>query len=250
MLVSQLLEDRDLLIRGLAHPVAFLGTQTNNLQGRTPGLGDDSRNPVNGDFQQWGAVMVTPRNYYRMLQSGQNALLFPGGAREALSGQPGYPLMWPNKLDFVRTAARFNATIVPLSAIGMLESLNVVAEPDQILNLPFIGERARAWSSNITAARYDEKNDEESLFFPIAIPKLPARNYFLFGRPIDTTSIDPQDLEACNRVYRQTQDAVRKGLDDLLQAADKDPYKDPVRRLAYERLFGRQAPTFSIDELN
>lgn len=60
-----------------------------------------------------GAVEVNPRNFYRLLQTGQAVLLFPGGVREALHGKnEDYQVYWPEKTDFVRVAARFNATIV------------------------------------------------------------------------------------------------------------------------------------------
>jgi hypothetical protein len=49
------------------------------------------------------------------MESGQDVLLFPGGAKEALNGNKSYPLYWPDKVDFVRTAAKFNATIVPVA---------------------------------------------------------------------------------------------------------------------------------------
>ena len=122
LIIGELLEECDLICRGLAHPVVFNQTGGGNpeLFGRTPGLvapdrrnGGDSVNSFS-TFQKFGAVAVTPRNYYRLLQTGQNALLFPGGVKDVFQTDPSYPLLWPKKPDFVRTAARFNATIVPL----------------------------------------------------------------------------------------------------------------------------------------
>lgn len=220
----------------------------NELGGRIPGLVDNPNRA--GDLQEFGALPVTPRNYYRLMQSGQTGLLFPGGAKEALSGRKDYPLFWPTKVDFVRTAAKFNATIIPVSAIGMLDSVNVLAETDYVLKLPFIGERARKLTQNATAARYDKRNEDEVLLPPIAIPTIPARNYFVFGTPVSTNDVDPKDKEACSKVYRQTKDEVRRGIDDLLRAREQDPFKDTPQRLVYERLFNKKAPTFPIDELN
>jgi hypothetical protein len=238
--------------RGLAHPVTFMGTRDNpgELGGRTPGVRDEQTPMKTADFVKFGAVEVNPRNYYRLMQSGQNTLLFPGGAREALSGRKDYPLIWPDKIDFVRTAAKFNATILPLSAIGMVDSFNVLLEPGQISNLPFVGEQFKRLQGNLSAARYDEKPEDEAVGFPIALPKLPARNYFIFGTPISLGGIDSNDKEACARTYRQAHDEVRRGLDDLMRARKNDPFAETPRRLAYEKIFERTAPTFSVDLLN
>jgi hypothetical protein len=150
----------------------------------------------------------------------------------------------------VRTAARFNATIIPFSAVGMVDSVNVLVESEAIFDLPFIGQKARELSDNITSARYDQKKGDEVLLPPIAVPTLPARNYFLFGKPISTKDVDCKDKEQCARVYRQTEDEVRRGLDDILRAREYDPFYDTPKRLFYERLFGKTAPTFPIDKLN
>jgi hypothetical protein len=249
MIFAELFEEKGIAARGLAHPIAFTGTPLNELGGRTPGI-STNRGGINGDLYEFGAIPVTPKNYYRLMQSGQAGLLFPGGAKEALSGRKDYPLFWPTKTDFVRTAARFNATIIPLSAVGMLESVNVLVESDEIFDLPFIGQRVREFSENTKPARYDRKNQDEVLTPPFALPTLPARNYFLFGKPISTKDVDHNDKEACARVYRQSQDGVRRGIDDILRARELDPFKDTPRRLVYERLFGKKAPTFPIDELN
>lgn len=256
LFLTDLLEQRNITTRGLAHPVAFMGQRRGKqyigeLGGRTPGLRTQSPAIAIVDgFEKYGAVLVTPRNYYRVLQTGQNALLFPGGAAEAQSGNKSYPLYWPEKVDFVRTAARFNAIIVPLSAIGMNDGVNVIAETKDLLNLPILGERIRRSNANVTSARYDRKNESDLIGFPLISPTLPARNYFLFGKPIDTANVDPSDKDACELVYKEAQDAVRRGIDDLLVAREHDPYKSTPQRLIYELMFGKEAPTFPVDKLN
>lgn len=40
-----------------------------------------------GSFEEFGAVPVTPRNFYSLMQRGECALLFPGGVREANHGK-------------------------------------------------------------------------------------------------------------------------------------------------------------------
>jgi pimeloyl-ACP methyl ester carboxylesterase len=126
--VADLYEQRGIFARGLAHPVTFLAPTSSRktraeLGWRTPGLVQRKNQPQTTpiapadpmEFEKFGAVLVSPRNYYRLMESGQDVLLFPGGAKEALNGNKSYPLYWPDKVDFVRTAAKFNATIVPVA---------------------------------------------------------------------------------------------------------------------------------------
>lgn len=248
LLFGQMLKEKNKIPRGLAHPVAVGFGPFNELNGRTAGI--KASDNFSRNFQAFGAVPVTPRNFYRLLQSGQPTMLFPGGAKEALSISKDYALKWPEKVDFVRTAARFNATIVPFSAIGMVDSVNGILEVEESFNLPFVGERLKEGSSNVTAARYDGKKGEENMGFPIFTPSLPARNYFIFGKPIYTHDLDPNDREACGKAYRDAKQTVQKGLDDLRRARKEDPFNDTPRRLAYEQVFGKQAPTFPVELIN
>jgi len=94
MIISQLLEERNITARGLAHPVIFQGSSGGGGGGfdqRTPDepviRDKDGRLPEMGTFQKFGAVMVTPRNFYRLMETKQNGLLFPGGVREVFHGK-------------------------------------------------------------------------------------------------------------------------------------------------------------------
>jgi len=253
-------------VRGLAHPFIFQGgsfgpgsgtkLQKSRELGRVPGIEEppmDGGNNIQSmqRFEEFGAVMVTPRNFYRLMQTGQNALLFPGGVREVFHGKnESYQLFWPEKVDFVRTAARFNATIVPVSAVGMADSFNFLLDSKELLDVPVLGQRAKDFSNNITAARFDASDQDESFLPPIVAPGVPSRNYFVFGRPTYTHTIDPKDKDACKEAYLNIQNEMNLGFDDVLKAREKDPFKDGIPRLAYERLTGRQAPTFNINDIH
>ena len=249
MIVAELLEERGIFARGLGHPVIFQAAAGN---GPTRGIQQSENGQFDNDlFRKFGAVMVTPRNYYRLLQTGQNALLFPGGVREVFHGkEEAYQLFWPEKVDFVRTAARFNATIVPISAVGAADSLNVLLDAQDVAKLPFgIGQRAMESSANVTSARFNVDNENELFMPPLVVPARPARHYFMFGKPMTTADLDHKDMDACQDFYHQVQDELVRGFDDILRAREKDPYANPVRRLAFEQLTGKKAPTFSISEL-
>jgi hypothetical protein len=180
-------------------------------------------------------------------------LHFPGGAREAYHGKnEQYQIFWPDQTDFVRTAAKFNATVVPLSSIGAADSVVILANPETLLNLPILGNLvAKSFFTVQEAARFDESGKPYIRPPPLVWPKLvPARHYFLFGTPFDLTDLNSRDKDDCQRVYLDIQEELRRGLKDLLSAREKDPFKDSNVRFAYEQVTGKGAPTFSVVELN
>ena len=253
-MISEFIEN-GVAVRGLAHPIVFQApsSQRVELEGRTPGLTKRRTGgiaPSTNNFELFGAVKVTPRNYYRLLQSGQNVLLFPGGVKEVFHGRDqAYTLLWPEKVDFVRTAAHFNATIIPISAVGLADSLNILLDRDEIISLPLLGERALRFSNSMTAARFDMENKEEMFLPPIVAPGLPSRNYFLFGKPISTADLDPKDKLACESLYMNVQEEMKRGFEAVLAAREQDPYKDAPQRITYERMSGKKAPTFPISQV-
>jgi len=263
MVISELLEQRDIVARGLAHPIAmdaFAGSdanfggneQTVRKQKRRWEFNEESG--VETDlFNMFGAVKVSPRNFYRLLQTNQSVLLFPGGVKECLHGKgQEYQLFWPEKTDFVRLAAKFNATIVPLSAIGAADSANILLDPSELLQLPFgIGDNLANFTSSASSARFDEGNDDEVFIPPLALPKpFAARHYFLFGKPYDTSDLDPKDQAACREIYKSIQDEVNHDINALLEARKYDPYAlDGIKRTSYQKLFGKSPPTFPLKSL-
>ena len=292
MIIAELLEERGIAARGLAHPLVFQGA--NAFNGGAGPTGPPQRitkrnkeglvDPPAGDFQTFGAVMVTPKNFYRLMSTGQTGLLFPGGVREVFHGKgEEYEIFWPEKSDFIRVAARFNATIVPISAVGSADSVNMLLDPEELLNLPFgLGDRVKKSSESVISARFDQSNSDERFVPPVrmlsahnlpdceialirllltnktlalysiqlVVPSVPARHYFVFGKPFDTSTIDHNDRESCSSAYIGIKSELRRGLDDVLLARESDPYKDFAQRLAVERISGKRAPTFSVDELN
>jgi pimeloyl-ACP methyl ester carboxylesterase/1-acyl-sn-glycerol-3-phosphate acyltransferase len=256
MIIAQLIEDRGIVARGLAHPIVMDADQARPNQPDSPGITDK---PVAGSpnnpstFRKFGAVKVSPRNYYRLLKTGQNVLLFPGGVREVFHGKDeAHTLFWPETPDFVRTAARFNATIVPISAVGAADSVNILVDGPDMANLPFgIGKGLVEQSANITAARFNKKNGDELFVPPFFVPKgPPARHYFVFGKALTTTDVDHGDSKQCTDFYQEVQEELNRGFDDVLRSRELDPFKDNVQRLAFEQVAGKAAPTFSIEEMN
>jgi len=132
----------------------------------------------------------------------------------------------------------------------MADSLNILLEPSEIVNLPVIGERAKSFAANVTAARFDVTNEDEVFLPPIVAPGLPSRNYFIFGKPISTKDLNPSDKTSCEEVYNGLKSEMKRGFDDILSAREKDNYRQAPQRLVYERVTGQKAPTFDIGEVN
>mmetsp|Transcript_19534 Transcript_19534/g.28967 ORF Transcript_19534/g.28967 Transcript_19534/m.28967 type:complete len:721 (+) Transcript_19534:249-2411(+) len=269
LIIAQLLEERNMTARGLGHPILFNNNFTKDElvvlpnQPATPGLvthHDDKQlrqrqGGQNRLFTKFGAVPVTPRNYYRLLQSGQNVLLFPGGVRETFHGpDEAHKLFWQPEADFVRTAVKLNATIVPLSSVGLADSFDILLSNRQLVELPIVGENLRNVSQRTIAARFDQQAGDELFLPPLFFPKVvegPARQYFVFGKPFDTSHYSHKDTDKCRDLYQAVQSELNRGFDDVLEARPKDPsHANRWGRVLQERLLQKPVPTFGVDELN
>ncbi|KAG8466098.1 hypothetical protein KFE25_005668 [Diacronema lutheri] len=201
------------------------------------------------DFATFGAVPVSARNLLRLLQRNEAALLYPGGIREAFKRKgERYRLFWPEAdgaSDFVRIAARANALVIPVAAVGAEDGVELLADSDEILALPAgIGDAVRRAAEGVPRARAGE-----TFVTPLALPALPPRRYyFCFGRPLDAGSLDPRDAAASAAAYREVRAELERALQWLLQRREDDPYKEFAPRVMYEAAaeWKRQAPTFRL----
>ncbi|CAK7334091.1 unnamed protein product [Dovyalis caffra] len=111
--------ERNILMRGMAHPMMF----TRKKEGKLPGISSFDT------FRIIGAVPVSGTNFFKLLSSKAHVLLYPGGLRESchrknstlhayhFQGEQ-YKLIWPEQSEFVRMTARFGAKIVPFGVVG------------------------------------------------------------------------------------------------------------------------------------
>ncbi|CAI7807247.1 unnamed protein product [Closterium sp. NIES-53] len=239
VLVSELMV-HGVVVRGLAHPLAIDMFHDINLlveQGE--------------QYKLFGAVPVTPANTYKVLANKEAALLFPGGVREALKKRgEDYQLFWPERAEFVRMAAKHEATIIPFACIGVDDGFDILVDADEMPDVPIIGpmavEGVQAWPRVRDAAAAGAA--AEQFIPPVVVPKGLNRLYFLFGAPIRTKGMSHllTDKAAAAALYAHVKGEVEGGLQYLLRKRKEDPYNDPVSRLVYEATWGgkRQAPTF------
>lgn len=245
-LVEDVAAEADMLLRGLAHPGAFIPAK------------EDGKNALpevlTNTFKTFGAVPVSPQNFYRLLQRNEAILLYPGGVREGFKRKhEAYRLFWPHKSEFVRMAALFNATILPMSSVGIDDSLEILLDSDEIAVNPWLGPAALEAAAAMPAPRtgVSEASElDERWIPPIFVPKLaPSRLYFLFHEPVELRKEMAKDKAACEELYQGFRGKVQGGMEWLLERRENDPYKDFVKRMMYENapLLGpRQAPTFKL----
>lgn len=83
-LVAQIMMERNILVRGIAHPLMFVRVK----DGKPPEL-DLSDFDI---LRVMGAVPVSAANFYKLMSSKSHALLYPGGMREALHRKVTYTI--------------------------------------------------------------------------------------------------------------------------------------------------------------
>ncbi|QHN87076.1 Acyltransferase-like protein [Arachis hypogaea] len=152
-LVSRILTERDILVRGIAHPLMF----RRNDAGLLPDLASfDS-------FRVMGAVPVAATNLFKLLSSKSHILLYPGGMREALhrKGEE-YKLFWPEQL--------------------------VVLDYDDLVNIPLFKSLIEKLTAESIPLRTDATGEvaNQQVHMPAFLPKVPGRFYYYFGKPIET----------------------------------------------------------------
>ena len=259
LVVNQLEQDCGLLVRSLTAPFLYPPFSPSTASFVLDGT---------SFFETYGCLPVSPRNFYRLLQSGQSTLLFPGGVQEAFvntrAQATAYDLQegWTNKeSDFVRLAARFNATIVPFSSIGAAESAWFWKDLPVLSDWYPTVQSALQSAAGARAPVHARFDAPLSIDFPLVVPKggqlVPHRHYYLFGQPIPLKDVDSRDKDTCRAIYETVQERIQDGCQRLVQvSADKDPYSggkhrsQSLRRFVREQMWRRPAPTFSADELN
>ncbi|CAM6081805.1 unnamed protein product [Calypogeia fissa] len=242
-MISTLLKDRKMVLRGLAHPIAFVKE-----------LIEENPKIFEGDTGRlYGAVPVSGRNFYKMLARGENVVLYPGGSREALhrKGET-HKLIWPDQPEFVKMASRFGATIIPMATVGEDDILDIVLDLDEMTSLPLVGDSIRDYFESMPKLRTDMDGEisKQPSHTPLVVPKLPGpgRLYIIFGKPIPMEGNrqyfkDPKNV---NAAYLELKGEVEALMSYLLKKREEDPYRSFLPRILYEASLGEdvQAPTF------
>ncbi|PSS30306.1 Acyltransferase-like protein [Actinidia chinensis var. chinensis] len=242
-LVARFWEEKNIVVRGIAHPMMFTRLREGNL----PELSTfDS-------YRIMGAVPVSATNFYRLFASKSHVLLYPGGMREALhrKGEE-YKLFWPEQSEFVRMAARFGATIIPFGAVGEDDIGQLVFDYDDLMKIPYFKAGIADLTEEVAQLRTDFEGEvaNQDVHLPIILPKLPGRFYFIFGKPIETKG-RKQELrsrEKAHELYLEVKSEVEKCIAFLKEKREHDPYRGLLPRLIFQATHGfdSEVPTFEL----
>uniref|UniRef100_A0A7R9Y7X2 Serine aminopeptidase S33 domain-containing protein n=1 Tax=Prasinoderma coloniale TaxID=156133 RepID=A0A7R9Y7X2_9VIRI len=242
LLIDEYVQQKEEWLRGLAHPAVFAAADQLGGGGSdaSDGSGEEQRRGAGGGafFRRFGAMPVSGKALHAVLASGQPALLFPGGVREAYKRKgEAYELFWPERAEFVRMAAKFDALVVPFAAVGVEDSMEIVLDSEDQLSLPLgLGERNAARAEAMPMARAGGKEAQtegETFLAPVVRPTEPDRWYFRFMAPIDTAGIDHRDAEAAKGVYEQVRSEVAEGIRYLRAARESDELRSVGARAAW-----------------
>jgi 1-acyl-sn-glycerol-3-phosphate acyltransferase len=166
-------------------------------------------------FRDWahlmGAVEGEPEIAAQLLEDDQLVLVYPGGAKEALSNpHESYRLQWEGSRGFVRTALRAQKPIIPIAGIGNEELYVQVVSKDRV--------------RQSGVGRFISRLLGEKYVFPVymglgPIP-FPSDLHYLVGEPIHLGH-GPEAAEnehVVAQLHRQVTEATQSLIDQGLRA--------------------------------
>ncbi|KAH0869733.1 hypothetical protein HID58_076755 [Brassica napus] len=223
-----LLKERNIHLRGLAHPMLFVNNQD--------ALVDTQ---MFDKYKIMGGVPVSNFNIYKLLSLKSHVLLYPGGVREALhrKGEE-YKLFWPEQPEFVRVASKFGAKIVPFGVVGEDDIFDIVLDGNDQKNIPILKDlmaEATKQAGNLREGDESELGNQDC-YFPGLLPKIPGRFYYYFGKPIETAGREQElkDKEKAQEFYLQVKSEVEECIAYLKMKRESDPYRNLLPRVLYQ----------------
>ncbi|KAL5058806.1 hypothetical protein RYX36_030410 [Vicia faba] len=242
-LVSQIYTERDIIVRGMAHPLMF----RRQKRGRLPEVSSYDGLRVMGIFP------VAATNLFKLFSSKSHVLLFPGGVREAFhrKGEE-YKLFWPEQSEFVRMAARFGAKIVPFGSVGEDDLGQVVIDYDDLVKIPYLRSEIENLTNEAVQLRAGVGGEVENqqVYLPGILPKVPGRFYYYFGKPIETEGRKQElkDKDKSQELYFEVKAEVERCIAYLKEKRERDPYRSILTRSLYQATHGPTSdiPTFEI----
>ncbi|MBR9909721.1 MAG: acyltransferase family protein [Gammaproteobacteria bacterium] len=131
-----------------------------------------------------GAVLGHPEVCSALMAAGKDILVFPGGAHEALKPKSQqYTLQWKERYGFVKMAAEYGYTIMPMALVGPEEFYDHIIEGEDILHSRF-ADLLRRLGIITEKTRTDVVPPLPRGSLCTLLPK-PQRCYFQLGDPID-----------------------------------------------------------------
>ena len=168
-----------------------------------------------GLARDMGIIEGEPRATIGLLQDDQLVLVYPGGAREALSA-PGdaYRLQWEGSRGFIRTALRAQKPIIPVAGIGNEELYVQVVSKDRVRE-----SRVGRFVSDLLGDKY-----VTPIYMGLGMLPFPTELHYIIGEPIHLgygpEAADDEEIvaELHRQVTETTQQLIHQGLEERAKA--------------------------------
>ncbi|KAA1188176.1 acyltransferase family protein [Pseudohalioglobus sediminis] len=175
-------------------------------------------NPRVGDLiLRTGGVMGHPDVCAALMEDGQDLLVFPGGAHEAVKAKRDiYELQWRERYGFVKLAARHGYTIMPFGMIGPDEFYGHLLEGEDLPDSP-IGSLLKRLGVLNENTRRDMLPPIPAGALGTLFPK-PQRCYIGFGEPVDLSAMQGKTptKRQQQRIRSQVAEQIETQLAELL----------------------------------
>ncbi len=203
--ITELFLRKDIMLRSLADSFHF----------QVPGWGQF--------WQRLGIVKASRENCTKLMEAGENVLVFPGGAREAFKRKnEQYKVNWQNRSGFARMAIEHNYPIIPLASIGWEDAVDIVYDAEDFMST-WLGQFLKYTG----LAKYIRDGEElPPLVKGIGWTLLPRpeRLYLSFGEPIEVSEFAGRadDKTAQMAVRERVERSIKKQMDELLKFRTSD----------------------------
>ncbi|TGD72988.1 acyltransferase family protein [Mangrovimicrobium sediminis] len=187
--------------------------------------------PVGDALLKRGLVMGHPAVCEALMREGQDILLYPGGAHEAVKPERDrYQLLWKERYGFIRLAAKHGYTIVPVAMVG----------PDEFYDYLYDGEELPDTKLGSLLRRLGVLTDNTR---PDLLPPLPMgalsslfpklqRCLVSFGKPLDLSRYKgrvPAKAQQ-KKLRQQVADEIESEIARLLVERERLQHQDGLLR--------------------
>ncbi|KAI9083983.1 hypothetical protein K1719_033979 [Acacia pycnantha] len=242
-LFCRFFEEKNIILRGLAHPVLFVRPEINIFPEMS----------WSDTLRVLGAVPVAATSLFNLFASKSHILMYPGGVREALhrKGEE-YKLFWPEQPEFVRMAARFGAKIVPFGVVGEDDFAQLVFDYEDFVKIPYLRSVIETVTDQGVRLRTDASGEvaNQQLHVPGIMPKIPGRLYYYFGKTFETEGRrnELRERDKAEELYLQVKSEVERCIAYLKEKRETDPYRNIAPRLLHQATHGftSDVPSFEI----
>ena len=178
-----------------------------------------------------GGTMGHPDVCHALMENGQDMLVFPGGAHEAVkSASEMYKLQWKERYGFIKLAAAHGYTIMPFGMVGPDEFYSHLIEGQ---DLP---DSRVGWLLKRLGVL--DENTRPDLMPPVPrgalgtlIPK-PQACYIGFGEPVDLSAYEGKKLTKAQlkKLRGQVAQEIEEQLAELLLVREQNRKSDGLLR--------------------